>query len=154
MLFNKFIKKNTYIHNPLEQRPSWEVKWFSASQKILRILGNPKINYCIHFYSPPIYILSQTNHHTSSSHFSRAILRESSHLFLGLTSGLFPSGLPPKTPYALLLSLPNVPYAPPISLFFFSNHPNNISWGVQIMQTVNPDKQINIVNARFGSNTD
>jgi len=43
----------------MEQSPSWEVNRFSASQKIPRILGNPKIYYHIHKYPPPVPTLSQ-----------------------------------------------------------------------------------------------
>ena len=32
----------------MEQSPSWEANWFSASQEILRILWNSKVHYCIH----------------------------------------------------------------------------------------------------------
>jgi hypothetical protein len=32
----------------MEQSPSWEANWFSASQDIPRILWNLKVHYCIH----------------------------------------------------------------------------------------------------------
>jgi hypothetical protein len=48
----------------------------------------------------------------------RSILVLSSHLHLGLTSGLFPSGFPTKTLYTPLLS-PTRANAPPISLVSF-----------------------------------
>ena len=43
----------------MEQSPSWEPNWFSASQEIPRILGNPKVHYLIHNSPPPVPILSQ-----------------------------------------------------------------------------------------------
>ena len=55
-----------------------------------------------------------------TSHFLRSILILSSHLRLGLTSGLFLSGCPMKTLYTPLLS-PYVLQSPHISLFFFFN---------------------------------
>ena len=47
----------------------------------------------------------------------RSILILSSHLRLGLPSGLFPSGFPTETLHATLLP-PYVPHAPPISLIW------------------------------------
>ena len=45
----------TYLFtHSMEQRPSWEAKWFSASQEILHILWNLKVHYCIHKSSPPV----------------------------------------------------------------------------------------------------
>ena len=100
-----------------EQSPSWEANRFSVSQEISRILWNSKVHYRIHKCSPPVPILSQfdpihTPHPTSWR--SSSIL--SSHLCLGLPSGLFPSVSPNKTQCTPLLS-PFVLHAPPISFF-------------------------------------
>jgi len=46
---------------PMEQSPSWEDNWFSAGQEPPRILGNPKVHYCIQNNPPPVPILSQIN---------------------------------------------------------------------------------------------
>jgi len=89
----------------MEQNPSWEANWFSASQEIPCILWNPNVHYRIHKCPPPIPILSQLDSvHTPTSTFWRSILILSSHLRLGLPSGLFPSGLPAITVYKTLLS--------------------------------------------------
>ena len=63
-----------------------------------------------------------------------SILILSSHLLLGLSSGLFPSGLPTNTVRAPLL-FPYVLHAPPISFFLIWSH-NNIWLGAQIFNDV------------------
>ena len=86
-----------------EQCPSWEANWFSASQEIPRILWNPMVHYRIHKCPPPVPILSQLDSvHTPTSHLLKIHLI-SSHLRLGLSSGLFPSGFPTKTLHTILL---------------------------------------------------
>jgi len=54
----------------MEQSPSWEANWFSASQEFPRILWNTKVHYHIHKFSPPVPILSQIDPvHAPTSHF-------------------------------------------------------------------------------------
>jgi len=86
----------------MKQNP-WEANRFSDSQEIPRILWNPKVHYRIHMCPSPVPILSQIDPHLTSL---RSILILSSHLRLGLPSGLFPSGFPTKTLYTPLLLLP------------------------------------------------
>ena len=101
----------------MEQSPSLEANRFSAGQEIPLILWNPKVHYRIHNSPPPVPTLSQLDpvqppHPTSW----RSILIVSSHLCLGLPSGLFPSDFPTKTLYTPL----HAPYALhvlPISFF-------------------------------------
>ena len=87
------------------QSPSWEANWFAASQEIPRISRNPKVHYRTHKRPPPVPswaspIQSIYPHPTSW----RSILILSTHLRLGLPSGLFPSGFPTKTLYNPLSS--------------------------------------------------
>ena len=51
------------------QSPSWEAKWFAASQEILNISRNPKVHYRTHKRPPPVSILGQPNPvHIPTSH--------------------------------------------------------------------------------------
>ena len=51
------------------QSPSWETKWFAASQEIPRISRNPKVHYRTHKRPPPVLILGQPNPvHIPTSH--------------------------------------------------------------------------------------
>ena len=87
----------------MEQSPS-EANRFSASQEIPRILWDPKVHYRIHKCLPPVPILSQLHPvHTPTSHFLKIHLILSSHLSLGLPSGLFSSVFPTKTLYTPIL---------------------------------------------------
>ena len=88
------------------QSPSCEANCFAASQEIPRISRNPKVHYRTHKRPPAVSILGQPNPvHIPSSHPWRSILILSTHLRLGLPSGLLPSGFPTKTLYAPLSSL-------------------------------------------------
>jgi hypothetical protein len=88
------------------QSSSWAANWFAASQEIPRISWNPKVHHRTHKRPPIVSILGQPNpvyiHPDPTSR--RSILILSTHLHLGLPSGLFPSGFPTKTLYAPLSS--------------------------------------------------
>ena len=88
----------TYLHTySMVQRPSWDANWFAASQEIPRILWNPKVHYCTQKRPPAVPILGQPNQSTNPHPTSwRTILILSTHLRLGLPSGLFLSGFPTK----------------------------------------------------------
>ena len=88
-----------------QHSPSWEANRFAASQEIPHVLSNLKVHYHIHKCLPPVPILSHLNPvHTPHPASWRSILIFTSHLCLGLTSGLFPSGFPTRTLYAPLPS--------------------------------------------------
>ena len=84
------------------QSPNREADWFAACQEISCISQNPKVHYCTHKHPPPVSILSQSTYPHPTSWRSFLIL--STHLCLGLSSGLFPSGFPTKTLYTPLSS--------------------------------------------------
>jgi hypothetical protein len=89
----------------MQHSSSWEANRFAASQEIPRILWNPNVHYRVHKWPPsaPSWassIQSIPQHITSW----RSILILSSHLRLGLPSGLPLSGFPTKTPYTPLPS--------------------------------------------------
>jgi len=106
----------------MQQSPSWEANRFSASQEIPHILWNSKVHYRIDKCPPTVPILSQLDPvHTPTSHSWRSILILSSHLCLGLPSGLFPSGFPTKTLYTPLLSPISKLWNLKSCIIFFSN---------------------------------
>jgi len=88
------------------QSSSWAANWFAASQEIPRISRNPKVHYSTHKRPSPVSILGQpyslhiTTHPTSC----RSILILSTHLLLGLPSGLLPSSFPTKPLHTRLSS--------------------------------------------------
>ena len=88
--------------NFMEQSPFWKANRSLASQEIPRILWNPKIHYRIHNSQTHVPFLNQIDSVHSTSR--KSILILSSHLRLGVPSGLLPSGFPTKTLYVPLLS--------------------------------------------------
>jgi hypothetical protein len=110
-----FYLFTTYLlTHSMQQSPSWEANRFSASQEIPRILWNPNAHYRIHKCPPPVLfwassIQSIPSHPTPW----RSVLILSSHLRLGLPSGLLPSGFPTK--------ILHTPHFSPISVIFSAN---------------------------------
>jgi hypothetical protein len=84
-----------WLTDSVEQSPSWEASRLSASQENPCVLWNLKVHYCTHKSLPPVPILSHINPVHAPPHPTcwRSILI-SSHLCLGLPSGLLPSPLP------------------------------------------------------------
>jgi hypothetical protein len=83
---------------------SWEAANCAATQEIPSILRNPKVHHCIHKSPPLVTILSQIDPVHTIPSYLRSILILSTHLHLGLCSGLFPSGFPTNILYRYLVS--------------------------------------------------
>ena len=93
------------LTHSMQQSHSWEANQFSSSQKIPGFYGTRR--FITAFTSARHLSLSGANSIQSiNPHptFWRSSLILSSHLHLGLPSGLFPSGFPTKTLYTPLLS--------------------------------------------------
>jgi len=117
----------------MEQSPSWEVNRFSASQEIPRILWNPKVHYSIHKCLPPVPILSQldTIHAPTSN-----LLKIHLNIILPSTPGSSKWSVTLRFPHQNLVyaSLHRTYYVPrPYHSWF--NHPKNIGWGLQIINS-------------------
>jgi hypothetical protein len=107
---------STYLLTPWSRVLPGEANWFAASQKIPRVLWNPKVPHRTHKRSPPIPILSQPN----------PVLTPTSHLLKIHPNIILPST--PRSPQrSLSLRLPHqnpvhtspfyVLHAPPIVIF-------------------------------------
>jgi hypothetical protein len=95
---------NYLLTYSIQQSPSWKSNWFATSQEIPLVLWNPKIHHRTHKPQPTVPILSQPHLVlTPISNFLK-ILILSSHLRLGLPSGLFHLGFPIKILYTPLPS--------------------------------------------------
>jgi len=109
---------NYLLTHSMEQSPSWEANWFSASQEIPRILWNPKVHYRIHKCPPPGRILSQIDP-VHSNHIP--LPQDSFNIPYTWVSQVvsFPQVSPPK-PCTRFSSTPYVLHVPSISFFSIS----------------------------------
>jgi hypothetical protein len=96
----KIIKCRPYLLMDLS--PSWGEPKSAATQEFPRNSWNPKVHYRVHKSPPPVSILSQINPIHTIPSYLRSILILSTHLRLGLPSGLFPSGFLTNILYAFL----------------------------------------------------
>ena len=88
----------------MEQSPFSEAHPFSTSQEIPRILCNPNVHYQFYRCPPPAPILIHINPvHVPHTHFLKINRNIISHLRLGSSSALFPSGFLTKILYTSLL---------------------------------------------------
>jgi hypothetical protein len=89
------------IYSLMELSPSREAASCAVTQELHSNLWNPKVQYHVHKSPPLVPILSKINPiHTIPSYPLRSVSILFNHLYLGLHSGLFPSGFPINILYA------------------------------------------------------
>jgi hypothetical protein len=91
------------LHSLMELSPSWEAVNCAATQELPSILQNPKDHYRVH-KSPPLVPTEPDQSNPSHPISLKSILMLSTHLHLGLPSGLYPSGIPTNILHAFLFS--------------------------------------------------
>ena len=128
------VRRNTYLLTYfMEQTTSWEANWFSASQKIPRILRISKVHYRIHKCPTTLPILSRIDPvHNLTSHYLKVHL----NIILPSTLVSFKRSLSLRFSYQnpeCTCPRPYVPHTPSISFSRF-DHPKNIGWGIQIIK--------------------
>jgi len=105
MLCTFFDHCPLFLTTSMEHSPYWEDNRFSGSQEIPQMWWNQKVHYRIYKYPPLVLTLSQIKLvHAPRPTSWRSILILSSHLHLGLPSGLLSSAFPTKILYTPLLS--------------------------------------------------
>jgi hypothetical protein len=89
----------------MELSSSWETACCADIQELSSILWYPEVHYLVHKSPPLVPIVSQIKPvHATQPISLRPILILSTHLHLGLSSGLFPSGFPTIILYVFLFS--------------------------------------------------
>jgi hypothetical protein len=89
----KQVTQNTYVANSMDQKGHSECNTPSPGQAIPRILWKPKFHYRWHKIKRPYPILSQMSPVQAFPTYFFKSITLSSHLLLGLPSGIFPQYL-------------------------------------------------------------
>ena len=119
----------SYLHTYFkEQNSSCATNRFSASQRIPRILCDPKVDYRIHSCPPTVPILSQLDPvHTLTSHFHKIYLNISDPSTLG-SPKWNPSLMFPNRDPGYVSPLSRTRYMPRESHSSRFYHPKNTGW--------------------------
>jgi hypothetical protein len=125
-----FVWVSDFIQNEQQGGKSfWEVDSSSASHEIPRILCNPKVHHHIHIPSPKP---------AQSSPYSHIPLPEDpSYIIIPSMPRPFKWSLSLRSPHQNTLCIPPVSHSCHMhrpSYYSWFNHPNNISWAVQIIK--------------------
>jgi hypothetical protein len=98
------IRCQSIVNAILNLWSSIEANTSSGSKEISRILYNLEAHYSVQTFAPPVPTLSQVSPvHALPYNSLKVSVNITSHLRLALRGGLFPSGFPTKTLYALFL---------------------------------------------------
>ena len=113
------------------QSPSWEADSFTAR---FRILQKPKVHYRVHNSPPPVPVMNQMNpvYLNTSDYFT--INFNIITLSMTRSSKWSPSVRFPHQKSVRIYPLPHTCYMPHQAHFSWSDHANNIWWGVQFMK--------------------
>ena len=118
----------------MEQSPSGEANWFSASQEIPCFLWDLKVHYCIHKLLPTVPILSHNDQvHALKSHFLKIHLNIILPSMPGSSKWSLSLSFPHQNP-VYTSTLPHMCYMPHPAHSFWFDRSNNIGWGVQIIK--------------------
>ena len=115
----------------MQQSPSWEANWFSASHKIPRILQKPKVHYRTYKCNHLSLSWARSIQSIPPSHFLKIYLNIILLSMPGSSKQSLSLRFPHQNPAHTSL-LPCTSYMPCPCHSSWFDHPNNIWWGVQI----------------------
>jgi len=124
----------SWVANSVEQSPSWESSRSSASPEIPHILWNPNVHYCIHKRPAPVRIMSYINPvPANASHF----LKFNFHIVFSFISRFSKRSFSLRSPHqnpVCASPLHHTYHVPRLLHSSWFYRPNNIWWGVQIIE--------------------